>query len=95
MSKTNLGTIHDQTDLMQTLPLGLQPLAGDWLVPLPYAGGRVIQKSAQSSGGAHQLRRTRNFACNLVQIDRLILIDPNRQPDKVPNLGNSLIRSKC
>src|SRR5664279_6095168 len=94
MSKTNFRSIHDQTDLSETLPLGLQPVLRNRLVPLPDIDCRVIQKTTQTSSGTHQLRRTRNLDRNLAQSNRMTLKDPNHQPHKVPYLRNPLVRSQ-
>jgi hypothetical protein len=94
MPKTNLRTIHDQTDLSQTTPLGFQPLARNWLVPFTHTNGRVVYKAVQPPGDAQQLRRARNLPGDLAQMYRATFVDPYDQPDKVTLLGNSLIWSQ-
>src|SRR5271157_42643 len=92
MSKTDFGTIHDQTDLSQTAPLGLQPVLRDRSVPFPDIDRRVIQKTAQTPGSAHQFRLARDLPGDPAQIHRMTLIDTDHQPHKVSYLRDSLVR---
>ena len=94
MSKTNFRTICDQADLSQTVPLGLQPLARNRLVPFSNADCRVIQKTAQTPGDAQQFRCARNIPGDLAQMHRTTFVEPNPQPDKVAHLGYSLAWSQ-
>src|SRR3990172_9455303 len=61
MPETNLGAIDHQMDLSQVPELSFQPDPSNGFVPFPYSNGRVIQQSAQSPGGTHQLSQTRNL----------------------------------
>ncbi|MFA5873540.1 MAG: hypothetical protein WC832_06215 [Anaerolineales bacterium] len=45
MSKANFRTIHDQTDLSQTMSLSLQPLVRYWLIPFPDTNGWIVQEA--------------------------------------------------
>src|SRR5271157_334121 len=92
MSKANLGSIHEQVDLFQASRLGLQPLLGNRPIPFPDADCRVVQKAAKSSGGAYQLCRSRDLPGDLAQMDRVTFMNTDHQPDKVPNLSDSLLR---
>ena len=86
MTKTNLCSIHDQSDFSQGLPLSLQPLPGNWLIPFPNTNGRIIQKSAQSLGGTQELCRSRNLIGNPAQMDAAGFVDTDHQPHKVAKL---------
>src|SRR3989304_232769 len=90
MSKTNFRAIYNQTDLSQAMPLGLQPFTRNRLIPFTHPDRRIIQKTAQPSGDAHQL----GWAGNLAQMHRATLVDPDHQPDKVTHLRDPLTRSQ-
>ena len=91
MPKTNFRTIHDQTDLSQTIPLRFQPLTCNRLIPFTHTNSRVIHKAVQPPGDAQQLCRARDLPGDLAQMYRATFEDPYDQPDKVPLLRNSLI----
>src|SRR3990172_8268560 len=83
MSKTNFRAIHNQTDLSQALPLGLQPFPRNRLIPFTHldreswrsAPISIIQKTVQPSGDAHQLGRAGYLASNLAQMHRATLVN--------------------
>jgi hypothetical protein len=94
MTKTTLGTIHDQTDFSQVLVLNLQSLPGNGHVPFSHPDGWIFQQPAQASCVTQQLGSTRDLPCNAAQAHRSALEDPNDQPYKIANLGDSLSRSQ-
>jgi site-specific DNA recombinase len=91
MSKSDLSTIHDQTDLSRMSKLPLQPFPGDGFVPGPDPYGWVSQQSTKAPVYTQQLCRTGNLSGNPAQTDRTALKDPDDQPDKVASLSNALI----
>src|SRR5512136_1234866 len=91
MPKTNLRSVHDQADFFQRLPLGLQPLLCNWTIPLPHLQSWVVQKTTQSPGRADQFGPPRNFAGYPAQSHRTTLIDTDQEPNKIPDLSDSLL----
>src|SRR5665648_432006 len=88
MSITNFRTIHDQTDLSQTTPLGLQPLLCDRPVPIPDTDGRIIQEAAQTTSQAYLLCPSGYLPGYLAEVNRTAFINTNHQPHKVADLGD-------
>lgn len=94
MSKTNFRAIHNQTDLSQAMPLGLQPWMCNRLIPFTRSDRRIIQETIQPSGDDHQLGWAGYLAGNLAQMHRATLVYPDHQPDKVTHLSDPLTRSQ-
>jgi hypothetical protein len=92
--KTNLGAVHDQTDLAHVLVLILQPGFGDRFVPAADINCFIGQKPAEASYGAHILGCTQHFACDPTQTDGTTMKDTNHQPDKVLHLCDPLLRAQ-
>jgi hypothetical protein len=92
MSKTNFRSFHDQTDLTQTVPLGLQPLLCDRQVPFPNIDRHIIQKAAQTPGQAYLLCSSGNLPGNLAKVNRAAFINTNHPPNKVADPGYSGFR---
>jgi hypothetical protein len=94
MSKTNLVTIHDQTDLTEMTELVFLLLSSNRSIHFPYPDGWIIQQLAHTSLCAQQLRQTWNLSGNSAQANRMALINANHQPDKIAHLSNSFACSQ-
>jgi len=92
MTKTNLGAIHDQSDLTDPLKLRAQPFLRDRLVPLAHIHSRVGQEAAQAFDRAHILGGSDHLSGDPAQVDRATMKNTNHQPHKVLNLGLLLPR---
>lgn len=90
MPGTNLGALHDQTDLAQVTELCCQPLPGDRFIPIPNSDGSVFQETFQTLDGAQEFGFAGYFASDPAQGHRAALVDPDQQPDKVADLGDPL-----
>jgi hypothetical protein len=94
MTKTNFRAIHNQTDLSQALPLGLQPFPRNRRIPFPYSDRRIVQETTQPSGNAYRFGWAGDLAGNLAQMHRATLVNPDHQPDEVTHLRDPLTRSQ-
>src|SRR5210317_2209290 len=68
MSKTDLGTIYNQTDFTAIEEMCFQPLPGNGFIPFPYLDLWIAQQSAHSANSAQQLCCSGYLSGNPIQI---------------------------
>jgi hypothetical protein len=69
MTKTNLGPIHDQSDLTHPFKLRAQPFLRDRLVPPAHIHGRVGQEAAHAFDRRDILGRSDHLSGDPAQVD--------------------------